>query len=147
MDEPPKYLLVFAFLGEEVRKAKEGSTYAEIERSWGIKKPNLITLNQGGTLGVELLYRIADCRWGGSVDAIGTAASTWWRKIDAERQAEIRQWAAAIEARRAGTKVEETPADREEIERYRRGMSRDSRPKTEGVTRSSPPSGAHRHRR
>ena len=129
MDEPPKYLLVFAYLSALIDREKSANaTYVELERGWAISKTNLIKVKGDelafGTLGPDLLFRVADAKFSGSVDLIVSHARYWWSTLTPEkRKEELTRMARAHEQRTKRGRQETGPKDQAEIDRLRDGLT------------------------
>lgn len=161
MDEPSKFLLVVAFLAQTLRDANAETnpdrlTYEQLAEQWGVNPTSLKRLANGqSTIGAELIYRIADRRWEHSVDAMGTAARSWWLGMTPKRRAEIAEWISKTQQMRRGRGVQ-APEDAAEVERYRSETSiatREAPAASPSVRPPSshprllPPSGRNRHQR
>ena len=129
MDEPPKDLLVFAFLCALVRLEKgqrergRPVTFEQLVERWGIGKGNLIKMNKPdrlGTLGTELLFRVADAKFHGSVDLMVSHARSWWAGLTPEKlKFERPRLDKAREQREHRERPETSPEDQAEIDRLR----------------------------
>lgn len=100
---PLKEFLVCAYLGARFKARATGDPKVSYERQaseLGMNKQNLMTLANGGTVGIQLLFGMAEKLFDGSFDAMMAAARNWWAELPEARREEVRAWASSAATRR-----------------------------------------------
>jgi hypothetical protein len=91
-------------LFEQRHAEGHGETLEAIGESAGIAKQQVITLRDGGTVGLDILTRIADRLTGGSVDRLFADARAWYENLSERERRDIAAWARISQHRRTKPK-------------------------------------------